>query len=67
MGPAQGNEPIRKRYGNLARADDPLVFADPTTTTARRRNRIVDPDALQSMQTVLFCPSYCLNALQCAF
>ena len=27
MGPAQGNEPIRRRYGNLARADDRPVFA----------------------------------------
>jgi len=47
--PAQGNEPIGRRYGSLVLADDRLVFAYPTTTTARRRNRIVYSDALQSM------------------
>ena len=49
MGLAQGNQPIRRRYGYLALADDRLVFAYPTTTTARRRNTIVYSDALQSM------------------
>jgi len=49
VGLAQGNEPIRRRYGYLALADDRPVFADPTTTTARRRNRIVYSHALQSM------------------
>jgi hypothetical protein len=63
VGLAQGNEPIRRRYGYLALADDHPVLAYLATTTARRRNRIVYSDALQSMQTLLFCPSYCLNAL----
>jgi hypothetical protein len=63
VGSSQGNEPIRRRYGYLALADDRPVFTYATTTTARRRNRIVHSDALQSMQTLLFCPSYCLNAL----
>ena len=49
MGPAQGNEPIRRRYGYLALADDRPVFTYATTTTARRRNRRVHSDALQSM------------------
>ena len=64
MDPAQSNEPIRRRYGYLALADDRSVFTYATTTTARRRNRIVYSDALQSMQTLVFCPSYCLNALR---
>ena len=63
MGLAQGNQPIRRRYGYLALADDRLIFAYPTTTTARRRNRIVYSNALQSIQTLLFCPTYWLNAL----
>ena len=67
MGSAQGNEPICRRYGSLAFADDRPVFTYATTTTARRRNRRVYSDALQSMQTLVFCPSYCLNALYCAF
>ena len=49
MGLAQGNKPIRRRYGYLALADDRPVFVYPTTTTARRRNRIVYSDALQSV------------------
>jgi hypothetical protein len=47
LGP--GNQPIRRRYGYMALADDRLVFAYPTMTTARRRNRRVYPAALQSM------------------
>jgi hypothetical protein len=39
--PAQGNEPIRRRYGYPALADDRPVFTYATTTTARRRDRIV--------------------------
>jgi hypothetical protein len=49
VGLAQGNQLIRRRYGYLALAEDRPVFAYPTTTTARRRNRIVYSDALQSM------------------
>ena len=49
MGLAQDNELICRRYGYLALADDRPVFANPSTTTARRRNRIVYSDALQSM------------------
>ena len=63
MGLAQDNELICRRYGYLALAEDRPVFAYPSTTTARRRNRIVYSDALQSMRTLLYCPSYCLNAL----
>jgi hypothetical protein len=62
-GPGAGQRANPRRYGYLALADDRPVFTYPTTTTARRRNRIVRSDALQSMQTLLFCPSYCLNAL----
>jgi hypothetical protein len=48
VGLAQDNELICRRYGYLALAENRPVFAYPTTTTARRRNRIVYSDALQS-------------------
>ena len=66
-GPGAGQRAIRRRYVYPALADDRPVFTYATTTTTRRRNRRVHSDALQSMQTLLFCPSDCLNALYCAF
>jgi hypothetical protein len=52
-----------RRYGYLALTGDRLIPTCVTTTTARGGSRRVHPDALQSMRTLLYCPSYCLNTL----
>ena len=61
LGPEQPANPQTLRRPSPSRL--PAGIRLPNHDDCQKRNRIVDPDALQSMQTLLFCPSYCLSVL----
>ena len=61
LGPEQPANPQTLRRPSPSRL--PAGIRLPNHDDCQKRNRIVDPHALQSMQTLLFCPSYCFSVL----